>query len=151
MEQNYLENIQTNIKSKRDIQTTLVFNISKTYQNQISKNHNFIKKPQLFVFQNRIKICSVTSVFHPICTKKYTETTLIFYPSKSGQKEYIETTSIFWSLKLHWTKYVKTTLIFCSSRLHWRNYVETASIFCLPKLHWNYVEIYRYFLFNVSM
>ena len=38
MEQNYLEKVhQNNIKSKRDIQTTLAFNISETYRKKISK------------------------------------------------------------------------------------------------------------------
>ena len=112
MERNYLEKVhQNDIKSKRDIQTTLVFNISKTYQKEI------LKQPQLFTFKNHIKIC-VTSVFHLNFNKKFTETRLIFCPAKSGRK-----------------KYIKTTLIFRSSKLRRINYVEATSIFCSPKLH----------------
>ena len=38
MERNYFDKVhQNDIKSKRDIQTTLVFNISKTYQKIDSK------------------------------------------------------------------------------------------------------------------
>ena len=66
MERNYLEKVHwSDIKSKMDIQTTLVFNISKTYQ----KENQF-------------------SVFHLNYTRKYTETTLIFCPSKSDWKKH---------------------------------------------------------------
>ena len=58
----------------------------------------------------------VTSVFHLNCNKKYTETTLIFRPSKSSQKKYIKTTSTFRSSKLHRRKYVETTSIFFPSK-----------------------------------
>ena len=53
MERNYIEKVhQNDIKSKRDIQTTLIFNISKTYKKEISK------RPQYFALQNHIKICT---------------------------------------------------------------------------------------------
>ena len=57
MERNYHEKVyQNDIKYKRDIETTLVFNISKTYQKNISKRQQF------FPFQNRRKLC--TSKLH---------------------------------------------------------------------------------------
>ena len=66
MERNYFEKgHQNDIKSKRDIQTTLLFDISKTYQKETSKHAKF------FAFQNHIKIC-VTTVFHLNRAKKYT-------------------------------------------------------------------------------
>ena len=48
----------------------------KRYQN----NHNFF-------FQNHIKICEVTSVFHLNYTKKFNTTTLNFCPSKPGRRK----------------------------------------------------------------
>ena len=54
-------------------------------------------------------VTQVALVFHLNCTKKYTETMLIFHPSKSGRKKYIELTSVFFSSKLHQRKYVKMT------------------------------------------
>ena len=48
---------------QRTFKKTLVFNISKTYEKDISK------QPQFFAFQSYIKICAqVTSVFHLSCT-----------------------------------------------------------------------------------
>ena len=53
IKRNYIEKVhQNDIKSKRDIQTTLIFNISKTYKKEISK------RPQFFALQNHIKICA---------------------------------------------------------------------------------------------
>ena len=53
MEGKYVGKVhQNNIKSKSVIQTTLVFNISETYQKEISKRHQF------FAFQDQIKICA---------------------------------------------------------------------------------------------
>ena len=51
MEQNYFEKVHRNkITSERDVQATLVFNISKTYQKEISK------QPPLFDIQKHMKI-----------------------------------------------------------------------------------------------
>ena len=57
MEWNCFEKVHRNeITPKKDVQTTLVFDVSKTYQRQISK------KAQFFVFQKHIKIS--TSKLH---------------------------------------------------------------------------------------
>ena len=130
MEQNYFEKVhQNNIKSSSDIQTTLVFNISKTYQKEISTTIFCLSK----YHQN--KRAQVTSVVYLNSIKKYTKTTIIFRPSKSGRKKYIETTSIFHLSILPPIKYVETASSFCSLKLHWRKSVETTSIFCPLKLH----------------
>ena len=43
MERIYLEKVhQNDIKSTKDIQTTLVFNISKTYKKRYQNDHNFL-------------------------------------------------------------------------------------------------------------
>ena len=43
MEQNYFEKLYQNaIKSKRDIQATLVFNISIIYQKEYQSDHNYL-------------------------------------------------------------------------------------------------------------
>ena len=43
MEQNYFAKLNQNvIKSKRDIQATLVFNISKIYQKEYQSDHNYL-------------------------------------------------------------------------------------------------------------
>ena len=73
MERNYFEKVhQNNIKWKRKIHTTLV-------------------EHKIFDFQNYIKICVATSVFHLSCSEIYRRKTLIFFSSKSGRKKYIET------------------------------------------------------------
>ena len=58
------------ITSKRDIQMTLVFDISKTYQKEISK------QPRVFVFQKHIKISrrsciNFPSELHQIISKQH--------------------------------------------------------------------------------
>ena len=43
MKRNYFEKLYQNaIKSKRDIQATLVFNISKIYQKEYQSDHNYL-------------------------------------------------------------------------------------------------------------
>ena len=65
MEQNYFEKVhQNNIKSSSDIQTTLVFNISKTYQKEISTTIFCLSK----YHQN--KRAQVTSVVLKITPKQ---------------------------------------------------------------------------------
>ena len=49
------------ITSKSEVQTVLVFDISKTFQNEMSKEQQF------FVFQKQIKIS--TSNLHHFCIK----------------------------------------------------------------------------------
>ena len=50
MEQNYFEKVHQNeITLKRDVQTTLIFDTSKTYQKEI------LKQPRLLIFQNHVK------------------------------------------------------------------------------------------------
>ena len=70
---------------KKDVQTTLVFDISKTYQKEISK------RPQFFLFQKYIKIS--TSKLHQfpieIALRKHIEATLIFCPLRLCRKKYV--------------------------------------------------------------
>ena len=49
------------ITSKSEVQTVLVFDISKTFQKEMSKGQQF------FVFQKQIKIS--TSILHHFCIK----------------------------------------------------------------------------------
>ena len=106
------------------------------YIKNLSKRN--IKTTTMFEFHNHMKICAVASVFHLSRTKKYTQTTLVFRPSKSSQKKYIETTSIFRLSKLRWTKYVETTSIFRSSKLHWKStskWCGNLSMFSLRRIN----------------
>ena len=81
-------------KYKRDVQATLVFDISKPYQKEISKRRRF------FVFQKHIKTSTpkLHQFFIEIPSKKYIKT--IFRLSTLGRKKYIEMTLIFPPSKL---------------------------------------------------
>ena len=85
MEQNNFEKVH------RDVQTTLVCNISKSYEKEISKRSRF------FVFQKYIN--RSTPKLHQlsieIASKKYIKTTSIFYPPKSSRKKYKEIQPFF--------------------------------------------------------
>lgn len=140
------KSILRQIKSKRDSETTLVFNISKTYQKEIL---NWL---QFFAYKITWK-CGVTSVFHLNCTKKYAKITLIFRPSKSGQymrrqnfahRSYAEQST---------SKNVDFLLIKIASKKVRRidgdfSHIEIST----KKLRQNQnnVEIHWYVLFNVS-
>ena len=125
MEWNYFEKVHRNkITSKSKVQAALVFDISKTFQKDMSN------RQLLFVFKNKSKSARrICIIFPSKLHQKYIETKSVFWPSKLGRKKYVVTASIFWSSKLCRTKHVKTTSIFQPSKLRRKKYVETTSIF----------------------
>ena len=138
VERNYFEKVHRNkILSKRDFQTTLVFDISKTYQKEISK------PPWFSVFQNYIKISTsrLRQFYVKIASKKKqkknSRTTLIFRQSKLGQKN---------KLKQCW---VFTHRIYVEESTSKRFKFFTHQKY-LEKVRQNDVEIRRHFPFGVS-
>ena len=127
IEQKYLQNY---------IQITLVFNISKSCQKRIPK------WPHIFPSQNHIEICTVTSIFHLKCSKKYIKTTLVFSSSKSGQKKYIETTSIFCSSKFRRTKYDFLLMKITSKKSILKRHRFFTHEITLKNVHWNDVNFW---------
>ena len=90
--------------SKRDVQTTLIFDTSKTYQKRYKKDHDFLSFKNIKTSTTCFNFSSIE-----IALKKYIETMSIFRPSKLGWEMYVETTSKFHPSNLRWTKYVEMT------------------------------------------
>ena len=115
-----------------DIQTTLVFNISKIYQKEISK------RPQFFAFQNHTKICAITSVFNLNCTQKINQNNVDFSSMEIRSK------------KVHRND-VDISVIEVTPNKVRRNDVDFLLIeITSKKVRRNDVEICQYFLFDVS-
>ena len=95
MERNYFEKLHQNkITSKSEVQTALVFNISKTFHKEMAKRQRF------FVFQKQIKI-STSNFTIKNASKNTLKQRLFFCPSKLGRTKHIETTSFFRPSKLY--------------------------------------------------
>ena len=124
LEQIYFEKIHRNkITPKKKVQATLIFDISRIYQDRFDISKDILKRPLFLVSQKHIKISM--SKLHKfsiqIVSKKYIETTSIFCSSKLCRKNYIEMTKIFGPLNSSRSKHVQTRSIFDQSKLGQRN------------------------------
>ena len=149
MEQNYFEKVHRNeIMSNSEVQTTLVFDISKTSQKRNAKTttihlefpsvfyQNYIKKhvetTSIEITSKKvenIKVRSKNFVHQNYAKKKVYRNDVVFRSSKLSPKNYVETMQIFHQSKLRRIKHIKTTWSFSSAKLRRAKLIETTLIF----------------------